>query len=143
MDVNKVWLSGIVVTTPILTKLSSKTPFATFTLQINEFFKDRSGKEVCRPNLVRIESLGRAAEVTASKIKRGRRYHVDGYLRQDLKDERDDVRVRSFAIYPEDTRETAHYRDGLKQALVILERSMDVKAAVKSIESILTEADSK
>ena len=137
MDINKVWLSGLVVSRPILTKLSSRTPFTSFMLQVNEYFNDRNGNEKYKSNLIKIESLGKSAEVTANKVKRGQRYQVDGYIRQDTVDDRPEVKVRAFAIYKEDSKDSAHYNSGLKEALRVLENSRDLGAAIGSIQDIL------
>ena len=137
MDMNKVWLSGLAVTQPVLTKLESKTPFTTFTLQINEQFTDKHGVMRVKPNLIRVESLGRSAHSTAKKVQKHMRYFVDGYLRQDPGDTGDYVRVRSFAIYKEDSADTTHYLEGLKQALSVLNKSRDIRAAVSTLEELI------
>lgn len=137
MDINKVWLNGLVVSQPILTKLSSRTPFTTFTMQVNERFLDRTGAPQFKPNLIRVESLGRSAETTAYKVKQGVRFSVDGYLRQDVIDGVEQVRVRSFAVYPDDSAEVANYKEGLKQAIEVLKRSRDVQAALKQLEELV------
>ena len=137
MDMNKVWLSGLAITQPILTKLGGKTPFTTFTLQVNERFNDRDGKRCIKPNLLKIESLGRSAATTVSKVKEGMRYVVDGYLRQDSGDEGDYTRVRSFAVYKEDSETTSHYIEGLRQALEVMHRSRNIDSAKKVLEDLI------
>lgn len=136
-DINKVWVSGLVVTQPILTKLASKTPFTTFTLQVNETFLDRFGSRQTKSNLLKIESLGKSAEQTAQKVKRGARFSVDGYLRQDVIDGADTTRIRSFAIYPDDSSEVINYKEGLRQALEVLRKSRDMRSAVTLLEELL------
>lgn len=136
-DINKVWISGLVVTQPIMTKLASKTPFTTFTLQVNERFLDRSGNQQTKSNLIKVESLGASAEKTMQKVKQGVRFSVDGYLRQDVLDGVDNTRVRSFAIYPDDSAEVVNYREGLKQAIEVLKRSRDMKIALATLEDLL------
>lgn len=136
-DINKVWVSGLVVTQPILTKLASKTPFTTFTLQVNESFLDRFGNKQTKSNLIKIESLGKSAEQTAYKVKQGTRFSVDGYLRQDIIEGVDVTRIRSFAIYPDDSSEVFNYKEGLKQALEVLRKSRDMRTAVALLEDLL------
>jgi len=135
-DINKVWLSGMVVSNAMYTKLPSNTPITTFTLQVNEQFSDRSGIVQVKPNLVRVESLGKSAENVANKVRQGTRYMIDGYLRQDSSE---GIRVRTFAVYPDDTLEDVCYKEGLKQAVKILKTSRDVNAAVEKIEEILVQ----
>lgn len=136
-DINKVWLSGLVVTMPVLTRISEKTPLSSFTLQINERFQDRSGNVQIKPNLVKIECLGRNAETVMDRVREGKRFVVDGYLRQDRHNEYDDVRVRSFAVYEDVSAEDVSYRGGLEQAMKILLNSNDIHAALSKIEVLL------
>lgn len=135
-DVNKVWVSGLVVSQPILTKLSQKTPFTSFTLKVNENFVDRSGTPQTKSNMIRIESLGKSAEITASKVQQGSRFSVDGYLRQDIVDGNEQVRVRSFAVYPDDSAEVVNYKEGIRQAIDVLKRSRDLQSALKQLEAL-------
>ncbi|NDC22608.1 MAG: single-stranded DNA-binding protein [Proteobacteria bacterium] len=136
-DINKVWISGLVITQPVLTRLASKTPFATFTIQVNERFIDKNGSAQLKANIIKIESLGKSAEVTAQKVKQGSRYTIDGYLRQDSVDGQDHTRVRTFAVYPDDSLDTVNYRQGLKQAVEILRKSRDLKSAIERIEELI------
>jgi len=135
-DINKVWLSGLVVSQPVLTRLSSKTPFTTFTIQVNERFVDRGGSVQLKPNLIRVESLGKSAETTAERVRQGARFSVDGYLRQDVVDGMEQIRVRSFAVYPDDSVETVNYKEGLKQAIEVLKKSRDLPSALKQLEEL-------
>lgn len=136
MDINKVWLSGLVVSSPILTRLQSKTPQSSFTLQVNEEFKDSVGDKKQKPNLIQIESLGKRAEITLDTIKQGGRFMVDGYLRRDMIEGVEKMRVRSFAIYPDDSQDTFKYKEGIQQALEILKRSRDIPSAIKMLEDL-------
>lgn len=136
-DINKVWLSGVVVTQPVLTQLSSKVPFTSFLLQVNEQYKDYTGRLILKPNIIKIESLGKSAETTVVRVKKGGRYTVDGYIRQDSDDTHDFFRVRIFAIYPDESNEQGVYQNGLKQALSILKASKDVASAMGKIEELL------
>ena len=136
-DINKVWLSGLVVTRPLFTKLPSTTPVTSFLLQINEKFRDREKNVQFKQNLIPIESLGKNAESTADRVKEGSRFIVDGYLRQDLVGDRNTIRVRSFAIYPDESSEDAHYKNGLSQALKILAVSPDLKSAAAKIQELM------
>lgn len=137
MDINKVWLNGLVVTQPVLTKLGSRTPFTTFTLQVNEKFIDRNGVQQLKSNLIRVESLGKSAESTANRVKQGARFSVDGYLRQDVIDGQEQVRVRSFAVYPDESHEVANYKAGIQQAIDVLRRSRDLPTALKQLEGLV------
>ncbi len=137
-DINKVWLSGVVTSQPVLTNLPvTKTPLSYFTLQVNEEFKDRSGVTQVKPNFIRVESLGKGARLTMENVKLGRRYMVDGYVRQDSDGENDFVRVRSFAIHADDSNDSVNYEGGLKQALRVLERSGDLDTAIGKIKEML------
>jgi single-stranded DNA-binding protein len=139
-DINKVWLSGLVISQPILTKLAGKTPFTYFLLQVNEQFKDKKGMPQIKPNIIRVESLGKSAENTVRRVQQGARYTVDGYIRQDNVDGHDNVRVRAFAIYKDETLEQVTYKEGLKRALDILRKSPDKATAIERFEELLADA---
>lgn len=136
-DINKVWISGVAVTAPVLTQLGSKTPFTTFILQVNEQFLDGNRNVRIKPNMIRVESLGKSAHATAEKVKQGKRYQVDGYLRQDRRDGQDDIRIRTFAVYREESVDCVNYNEGLKQALEVLKRSPNLQAAMATLEELM------
>jgi single-stranded DNA-binding protein len=137
MDTNKVWLTGLVISRPILTK-SPKTTFASFTLLVQESFKDRAGVNKIHPNIVIVESLGRSAETVAARVVEGQRFGVEGYMRQDERDGHSNVRVRSFSVYPEKSAGAENYRQGLVQALSILAKHGSLGSAVKELEALVS-----
>lgn len=138
MDINKSWLSGIVVTQPVFTKMpNSNTPFTHFILQVNESYKDRSGVWQAKPNLIRVECLGKMADVAIKTVRKGSRYMVDGYIRQDKMDEVEHVRVRSFAIYRDESNESVVHQDSVKQVLEILQGSRDLNAAIEKVKTLI------
>lgn len=132
-DINKVWLSGRAVSQPVYTKLPPRTPFTSFEFQVNERFTDRDGRPQYKPNIVWIESLGRAADLARERVVEGGRYVVEGYLRVD----NGQVRVRTFAIVKEESDESIVYASGLQQALEILERSRDKATAMDELRKLL------
>jgi single stranded DNA-binding protein len=136
-DINKVWLSGLAITQPVLTKIAERTPLASFTLQINERFKDRSGTVQVKPNLIKIESLGKNADTVMDRVREGKRYIVDGYLRQDRYSDQDEVKVRSFATYADDSAEDTSYREGLNHAMKILLNSHNLDSALNKIKVLV------
>lgn len=135
MDLNKISLSGLAVSGPVLTK-SGKTAFAAFNLQVNEQYIDSSGMTKIRSNNLRIEGFGKAADNIMHKVQSGLRYYVDGYIRQDLREDREEVKVRIFSVTREDSGDGAVYMQGLKQALDILERSRDLDSALEKLRSL-------
>jgi single-stranded DNA-binding protein len=137
MDINKVWVSGLAVTQPVLTKLQSRTQFASFVLQVQERFQDKNGRACIRTNNFRIEGLGRAAELVMDRVREGLRYVVDGYLRYDDRDGHEDIRIRAFTITRDDSADDALFSDGLRQALDVLKKSRDLSAATQSLEDLL------
>lgn len=137
MDINKVWLSGLVVSEPILTKFPSGTPITTFMLQVNEQYTDRNDKRQLRPNLVKVESLGRSAEMVAKKVCQGKRYMIDGYIRMELREEGEEFKIRTFAVYRDESNESALYSEGIKQAIEVIRKSRDLPTAVKNLEGLL------
>lgn len=137
MDINKVWLSGTVTTEPVFTRLSSKTPLTVFSLKVNERFFDRNNVQQIRPNTFRIESLGKNAEKVLSQVHQGSRFTVDGYLRSEIIDNMEIVKVRTFAVYPDESTDTLSYKEGLKQALEILRKSRDIETAKANLEVLI------
>jgi hypothetical protein len=132
-DINKVWLSGRAASQPLYTMLPPRTPLTTFDFHVNERFNNRTGHPCLKTNIIRIESLGRAAELARDKVREGGRYVIEGYIRSDdgL------VRIRTFAIVKEESDESIVYAEGLKQALEILERSRDKAAAMEELKRLL------
>lgn len=137
MDINKTWLSGLVTSQPVLTKLSSKTMSASFELTVNEKFVNRDGVTQLRPSIFTIESLGKSAESTAQRVIKGQRYTVDGYLRQEKTEHGSIVKVRTFAVYPDESTDAFAHKDGLKTALKIIMDAKDKESAVRMIEDLL------
>lgn len=137
VDINKVWISGVAVTEPLLTILPTQTALASFTIQINEDYRDREGRDRTKANYVRVECLGKAAESVSKKVKKGGRCFVDGYIRQDTVEGRDMVAVRAFAVYKDKSLEGLAHREGLKQALELIETSRDKASAIKALEVLL------
>lgn len=136
-DINKVWLSGIAVSQPILTQIGQKTPFTTFTLQVNERFIDKNGETKSKPNLITIESLGKSAESTAKKVKQGQRFTIDGYIRQDVLNGAGHIRVRTFAVYADESSDQINHKEGLRQALELLKKSRDLSSAIERLEELI------
>jgi len=137
MDINKVWVSGLAVTQPVLTKMQSKTQCASFMLQVQEKFPDKTGRACIRTNNFRVEGLGRAADLVMDRVRQGLRYVVDGYLRQDEREGASDIRVRAFTLARDDSADNASYTDGMIQTLEVLKKSRDLPAAIQLIEELL------
>lgn len=133
MDINKVWLSGLVVSRPVQSRIASNAPSTIFTLQVNEKFSSKTGLTRIRPSVIEIESLGKNAERTFNIVKAGQRFTVDGYLRSEV----GGVRVRTFAVYPDESLDALSHIEGLKQALEILRKSKDIPAALEQLEELL------
>lgn len=137
MDINKVWLSGLAVTEPKISRLNSKTLMSTFQLQVNETFIDRNGVAQIKPSTLTIESLGKMAEATADKVSSGNRYTVDGYLRQESSAGILTVKVRTFAVYPDKSVDGMSHKEGIRVALQILGNSKDKEDAIKALEELI------
>lgn len=145
MDINRVWLSGLVVSQPVLTSASGKTPLASFSLQVNEQYIDSQGVTKTRSNIIRIEGLGRVAASIMEKVHNGVRYSIEGYIRQDIfsrsshnKEETSEYfKVRVFSVSKDGSGDGAQYDEGLRQALSLLEKSRDKEAALESLRRLL------
>ncbi len=137
MDINKVWMSGLVVKNPTLQRLGSSTPITNFVLKVRETFKNASGKKNSHISYFPIESLGRSTEKVMDTVKKGSRFMVDGYLRQDQVGNNSNIRVRTYAVYPDESLDTENYLSGLSQALHILENSADLEHAKDKLTELL------
>lgn len=129
-DTNKVWLSGIAASRPVLSRLPGKgLPFTWFELLVREDFVSK-GQPASRDMLVRVEALGQQSDKVFEKVHEGQRYEVHGYLR---KDEEGKALVRAYNVLPDTSVEGRAYEEGLRAALGILQKSMDVKSAAEAI----------
>jgi hypothetical protein len=133
-DTNKVWLSGVAVAKPILSKLPGQgLPYSWFNLLVREDFKSK-GQPSFAHSLVRVEALGKQADPVFSKVLEGLRYRVDGYLKID---ETGGFSVRAFAVNLDESDEAMAYAEGLRSALGILMKSADIKSAAEAIRFLL------
>ncbi len=142
MDINKVFMTGVAETDPVLTTLAqSKTPLCYFTLKVEERFTSNRSVPSVRANYFRIESLGRQAESAYSKVRKGGRYLIDGYLRQENSSVNriDHVKVRSFGIIADPSVDNHNYQKGLEKALTILSTSSDLAGAITAIKEMLND----
>lgn len=144
MDINKVFMTGVAETAPVLTTLpQTRTPLCYFTLRVEERFVSNRAVPSIRANYFRVESLGRQAESSYHKVKQGGRYLVDGYLRQEnsMPNRIDHVKVRSFGIIADPSTDSRLYKSGLEQALDILSECPDLPAAIAHIKELINEDD--
>lgn len=142
MDINKILLTGVCDTEPVLTELpQSRTPLCYFTLRVEERFLTGKKNLVCRPNYFRVETLGRQAELSYKKVKHGARYLVDGYLRQEnnIPNKIDIVKIRTFGVVEDPSLDSHQYKKGLMKALSILQSSRDVTKTIQLLEGAIEE----
>lgn len=137
MDINKLWLSGTVVSNPTLERYGKSTPVSKFILKVKEKFNNKRGKDQFHENFFIIESLGRSTEKVMDTVKKGSRQMVDGYMRHDKKGNIDSIRARTFAVYPDESLDSHNYLSGLTQALTILDGSMDIESAKEKIAELI------
>jgi primosomal replication protein N len=140
VDLNKVFLTGIVESEPALVTMSgSGTPMCYFTVRVDEKFLADGKNWVTRPNYFRVECLGKQATSSFKKVKFGGRYFIDGYLRQENSNSSriDIVKIRSYGVVLDQTPESHHYKMGLKKALGIISMQKDLTKAISMIEDLL------
>ena len=138
MDVNRCFLTGTVISTPYTATVSHNTFFASFELQVNELYRDAKGRDRVKPNVIVIETLGKKAMQVRDNVKVNRRYVVDGYLRQDIMNGVNKVRVRAFAVLPEKSDQSRLYYEGIRKALNVLKQSDTIESAAEEMEKILS-----
>jgi primosomal replication protein N len=134
-DVNKVWLSGVAASKPVLGRLPGKGLFiCTFSLSVREDYQSRGAPQSCYQT-IQVEALGQQSDRVFALVQEGQRYKVDGYLK--VNDSQTLV-VRAFAVNPDESDESRAYDEGLRSALSLLLKSVDVKSAAESIRLLLS-----
>jgi single-stranded DNA-binding protein len=141
-DINKVTLVGMAITKPSFVDLASKTPTVIFTLKVKETWKSPSGEKREKSNLVDIEVMGKNAFKAKDMVKVGKRYHVDGYLRSDPINGKEELRVRTFHIEEEDGEDYSQYVregviDGMSKAYALMDNSDDLGSAKMKLKVLL------
>lgn len=142
MDINKILLTGVCDTDPIMSELpQTRTPLCYFTLKVCERFISDKKATVTRPNYFRVETLGRQAEASYRKLRNGSRYLVDGYLRQENNQtgKVDIVKVRTFGVIEDPSLDAYQYKQGLRKALALLRVSKDLTKTIKVLEEVIDE----
>jgi len=137
MDVNKVWLSGVAFSEPVLTESPGKTPHCSFTLHVTESYTTRDGGARARSNFFKVEALGRLAPNVLQTVKKGARYFVEGYLRHDDSRKLQQVKVRAFAVLKDQGADQEVYSEALRQSIEILKSSRDKESALKVLEGLV------
>lgn len=95
MDKNTVSLSGIVISKPVLSRVSERTQQAEFFLLVKEWYLNKDSKDDSRNSEFKIEVLGKNSDHIARTIDKGQRVCVEGYLRQ----QPNGVVVRAFTVF--------------------------------------------
>lgn len=132
-DINKVWLSGVATSEPVIIRVPGKIPMATFELNVAEQWSDREGRPASRGSKITIEGVGQSVEKIASIVKKGTRYSVDGFIRADDHG----FRVRVFSIKIDDSIEAIPYKDGIRMAITVLNENKDISVAKQALQDIL------
>lgn len=133
-DINKVWLSGIADSKPTLSRLPGRgLPFCWFTLLTREDFQSKGAPRAAYTH-IRVEALGQQSDKVFDSVKEGQRYKVDGYLRMN---EDGKLVVRTFSVVKDDSDEALSYEEGLRTALGVLMKSVDVKSAAEDLRLLL------
>ncbi|MEL6498661.1 MAG: single-stranded DNA-binding protein [Planctomycetota bacterium] len=86
---NKVMLMGNLTRDLEMRSLPSGMNVGSFSLAVNERYKDRDGNQQERANFVDCEAFGRTADVMAQYLSKGRPVFVEGKLRLDQWQDRD------------------------------------------------------
>lgn len=124
-------------TDPTLTTLGSDTEFTSFIIQVKESFVDRFGKRKTKKNMIDVECLGKTAKIAMTKIKRGKRVWLEGYLRQDPCKKGVNIRVRAYSIQEDMSDTNTAHIDGLKQACEIVKNCLTTHRAVDELEDLI------
>ena len=140
MDINKVLLTGIADSHPILTSLpQSNTQLCHFTLRVEEQYVNAHTGRCARANYFLVEGLGKQAGTMYQRVKQGGRYLIDGYLRQEYRhtNRKDIVKIRCYGVIEDHNDEAHSYHKGIEKALSLMATSPDLKSAIATLEEIL------
>lgn len=138
MDMNKVFLSGLAMSTPSLIYLNDgKTPFCKFTLRVNEPYVDKQNNRQITENFIEIESLGKNAVSVCDKVRSGNRYIIDGYLRRSLTEGSTNLAIRTFYISKDITEKNEHYVTALLEAINVVKKSKTLQEVITTLEVLL------
>ena len=96
-DLCSVQLLGRIVKDAELKKTSAGKSVAVFTVANNRFYKDSNGEFQKRTSFFSLAVFGAFAEKMASRLKKGQRVTIEGYLKQD-KWEKDGVKRSATSI---------------------------------------------
>lgn len=129
MDINKVWISGTAMSQPTISKLPSQTDICSFTMCVVEEFSDKNGNSKERPTHIVVEALGKSAHSAMNKIRLGKRFFIEGYLREEVQSGVSIIRLRAFVI-----NEDKPNQSSLKLALSILKKAPSLEEAIKKVE---------
>lgn len=137
MDINKVLLSGLVVSQPVFTKIGDGTPSCTFILQVNETYCNKFGKTKHKSSFIRVESLGKSAHTTAERVLEGQRYIIDGYIRVEEIEGRTEFFIRTYSVRRDNSVDGINYGLGIQAAIEVLHKSMDKSSALLKLEELV------
>lgn len=144
MDINKTTHMGTAISNPTFLTLSGK-PFAVFTLKVREAWTDSSGNSKQRDNIFKVEAWGQKAFWVKSHVKVGRRYYIDGYLRFDNINDKEEVKIRVYNIESENS-DTFHEgkktgaSEALSRALNLVKSSPSLESAITKLEVLVDES---
>ena len=128
-DINKTFNTGALMREPTHLVLSNGSPLILFTLACKETWLNGKGNEMSHSNQLDFEVLGKDLQWMQEHLKVGKRYLVEGFTRCDIINGNKKIRIRVFKIQPHESK-----KDGLDQALRIIENSIDLASAHKKIK---------
>ena len=99
-DINHVIISGEVASDPTVIQIRHNKEMLLFTIRVVENFVSDGERREHR-NFLTVEVLGRNVDKYKTTIRRGRRYVLTGYFRNDDIDGVERTRIRAFNINEE------------------------------------------
>ena len=144
MDINKTTHMGTAISNPSFLTLSNK-PFAVFSLKVRESWTDSSGTPKHRDNIFKVEAWGQKAFWIKSNVKVGRRYYIDGYLRFDCINDKEEVKIRVYNIEADGSETFTEGKkmgslEALKKALNLVKSSDTLDSAITKLEVLVDES---
>jgi single-stranded DNA-binding protein len=97
--INRVWMQGQIVTSPIIKALNPRTNLAAFQFAMVESWTNDDGEQRDRKNRITVEVVGRDAGYVAATAKVGTWATIEGYLRSEQFKGQDLIKIRTFSIH--------------------------------------------
>lgn len=138
ISVNRVIIAGVLGRDPQVRFLANEKAVASFSIAVNERFKDKNGEAKESTTWVDCEAWGRTAELVGQYLTKGKACLIDGRLKQDSW-EKDGVKHTKLKVVAESVQFLGGKSDGERQDVA----SDTAAAPQKQAKAMAQEAPAK